>query len=295
MKTAQQIAKQLAPDIAANNAAIGETNRRIVKIGDGQGNPRPAAPLVPREVFYRSSLDQNDRGVAILSPKCPISIDQIDGYYDTEVWAANVPGSSYLQIVDIADTGGQSTDGATPQDGALRDAAMPTQDRLVVFRVTPSLDGGKSVYIDIGPYAVSYKIPAGGYGFVVSQELDLSDSTNGVIFVPTATALASGEHRLIGVAFDPTNDKFIAIPGTAATAVGSLPSSDSRSEFVEADYTAIDFTDYYPCGYVYDYFGVTDYTEDDCRLPFDPRLIADSLAAASSSSDDSAATWGYYL
>ncbi len=280
MKTAQQIAKELAPVLAANNAAIGETNRRIVKVGDGQGNPRPSAPLVPREVFYRSSLDQNDRGVAILAAKCPISIDQIDGYYDTEVWVANVPGSSYLQIVDIADTGGESTDdGATPQDGARRDAAMPTQDRLVIFRITPSLDGGMSVYIDVGPYPVAIETPT-GYGFVTSQDIDISDSTNAITFVPTATALASGEHRILGIAYDPTNERFIAIPGTAATATGSLPSNGSRSEFVEADYTAIDFTGYYPCGYVYDYYGVTDYTEDDCRLPFDPRLFADRIGGA---------------
>ena len=73
MKTEDQIAQILTPHIQANNADIGETNRRLALIGDGQGNAQPTTKLTPRDVFYRSSLDQNDRGVAILAPTCPIA------------------------------------------------------------------------------------------------------------------------------------------------------------------------------------------------------------------------------
>lgn len=270
MKTAEQIASELTPHIAANNAAVGETNRRLARIGDGQGNPRPPTLLTPRDVYYRSDLDQNDRGIAILHPKCPITLQAIDGYYDEEVWIGNAPGSAQVYILDLADSGGFTTGGPTPAESLASSAAMPSQDRLLLMRLRPSSSGGLAVYVDVGIYAIAYEVGDGTYDFVASTDFNLPDPTDGVIYHPTAAALTSGQHRLVGVAFDPSSGTFIAIPGTAASVSGSLP---SRSDFVEADYAAIDFTNYYPAGYLYSYFGQTTFAEDDCLRLFDPRLI----------------------
>src|SRR5260221_5079005 len=149
MLTADQIASELTPHITANNASIGETNRRLAKIGDGQGNSRPATLLTPRDVFYRSDLDSNDRGVAILHPKCPIPLQGINGFYETEVYIANVPGSSQVYIVDLADSGGITTGGPTPTEALTSAAAFPSQARFILFRLRPSSDGGLSNYVDV--------------------------------------------------------------------------------------------------------------------------------------------------
>lgn len=269
MKTIEQIAELLAPEIKTNNAAIGETNRRLVLIGDGSGKVRPDNPVQPREVFYRSSLDQNDRGIALLSTTCPISIDALDGYESTECWLANIPGTSYPCIIDIADVGGETTNGATPQDGMIRDAAFTPQERMRLMLLSPSLSGELSIYVDVGDNAIAYNDGLNS-GFITSQDVDLSDPTNAVIYDPTTTALASGEHRILGVAFSATDDRFVCIPGTAVAASDTLP---QRSDFEQADYEAIDFLDYYRCGYLYNYFGQTEFDEDDCLRIFDPRLI----------------------
>lgn len=280
MKTTEQIASELSPHLEANNAAVGETNRRLVKIGDGLGNPQPDTLLTPRDVFYRSSLDQNDRGVAILHPKCPIPIEQIDGYYDVEVWLANIPGSSQPYIVDLADTGGQGDGGTSPTEGLINSAAFPDQSRLVIMRLRPSDSASMSVFVDVGPYRIGYEVGDGTMGFAASADTDISDSTNPVTFNPTASSLAPGEHRLVGVAFDGTTGQFFAIPGVARSADNTLPSSESRSEFVDADYEAIDFTGYFPVGYVYNYDGQTEVEEDDCLRHFDPRLVIKAMGSA---------------
>jgi len=269
MKSATDIAQQLAPHIASNNAAIGETNRFLAKIGDGQGNVRPDTLLTPRDVFYRSS-HQNDRGVAILSPRCPIPLQAIDGYYDVEVWVANVPGSTQPMIVDLADTGGLGTGGPTPAEGLANSAAVPDQSRLLILRLRPSDSGGISVFVDVGPYSIVYEIPGGGVGFFSSQDMGFPDPTDDTIFVPTAAVLASGEHRIVGIALDPLTGSLFAIPGVEAAASDTLP---QRDDFIEADYQAIDFTGYFPAGYTYNYYGQTDIEEDDCLRNYDPRLF----------------------
>src|SRR5258708_2094387 len=137
MKTAPQIAQELQPHIEANNAAVGYTNRRLALVGDGQGNSQPATKLTPRDVFYRSSLDQNDRGVAVLSPTCPISIQAISGQYNVEVWIGNVPGTTQVMILDLADVGGYATGGPTPVEQLANAAAKPTQDNLLILRLAP--------------------------------------------------------------------------------------------------------------------------------------------------------------
>lgn len=273
MKTAAQIARRLTPRIRANNAAIGETNRRLAKIGDGQGNPQPPALLTPRDVFYRSSLDQNDRGVAILHPKCPIPIQQIDGYYDVEVWVANGPGSAQVYIMDLADGSGFGTDGIAPTEALANSAAFPSQDRLVIMRIAPSVSGGMAVFVDVGIYQIAYEVGDGTFGFLASADADISDPANPVTFNPTASALGSGEHRLVGIAFDGRTGQFFAIPGAAQSTSETLPSAESRSEFTEDDYLAIDFTGYCPCGYVYTYYGQTAPDEDDCLRLYDPRFF----------------------
>lgn len=279
MTTLDEIVQRLQPAVEENNAELGPTNRRIVMIGDGQGNPAPDAPLLPREVFYRSSHDQNDRGIALLGTACGISIEQIDGYYDTEVWIANVPGTKYPVIIELADIGGTSTGGATPTDGLIRVAGMPTQDRLVILRLMP-VPSSMSIMADVGDYHIMYERHDGTTGALSTSTIDISDPTNAVIFNPTATALAAGEHRILGIAFDPATDLFTVVPGTAATAVSTLGTSASRSEFVEADFEAIVFTGLIPCGYVYTYYGQTGTVEDDCLRQYDPRLFVRAAGAA---------------
>lgn len=279
MKTADDIAAELSPEIEANNAAVGETNRRLGKIGDGEGNPRPDNPLNARDVFYRGT-DENDRGVAILHPKCPILIDMIDGYYDTEVWIANAPGSTEVYILDIADSAGESTGGRTPIEGAINAAAFPSQDRLVIMRISPSDSGGMAVYVDVGPYQIAYEKPDGSTGYLSSTDVNIADPTDDIVFSPTDAALDTDEHRLIGIAFDPDSERFIAIPGAAQSTSETLPSADSRNEFTEDDYKAIDFTGYYPAGFVYTYFGQVAPDEDDCLKLYDPRLFMHKAGVA---------------
>lgn len=279
MITSEQIANDLTPSFMESNAAIGETNRRLAKIGDGQGNPQPPNLLTPRDVFYRSSLDQNDRGVAILHPRCPIPIQQIDGYYDQEVWIANAPGSSQVYIMDLADGSGFGTDGLTPTEALTNAAAFPSQDRLVIMRVIPSTSGGMAVFVDVGIYQIAYEVGDGTFGFVASADVDISDPTDEVTFNPTAADLVAGEHRLVGIAFDSSTGQFFAIPGAAQSTSETLPSAESRSEFTEDDYLAIDFTGYYPAGYVYTYYGQTTPEEDDCLRLFDPRLVLQKMGS----------------
>jgi len=279
MKTADQIASELAPHISENNAAIGETDRRIVRLGDGQGNTRPATLLTPRDVLYHGDQGINDQGTAILSATCPIPIQQIDGYWDTEVWLAKQPGSEQLMITGLVDVGGFSTGGPTPSEALANNASIPSQDRLLIMRLRPADSGGLAVFVDVGVYAVAYEVGDGTLGFITSSNLSLPDPSDPVVYHPTASALASGEHRLIGVALDPVAGQLIAIPGAAATASESLP---SRSEFVEADYQAIDFTGTYPAGYLYSYYGQTDFVEDDCLRLFDPRLFMKKMQVTAS-------------
>lgn len=277
MKTPAEIASQLAPHIGANNAAIGETNRRIVKIGDGQGNPRPATLLTPRDVFYRSSLDQNDRGVAILSSRCPIPLQAIDGYYDQEVWIANIPGTTQPVIVDTADVGGFATDGPTPAEGLANSAAFPDQSRIVLLRLRPSDAGGISVFVDVGPYAVAYEPTGGGEAFFTSQDFGFPDPTDDTIFNPTASALSADEHRIVAIVLDPATGALVAVPGVASTASGTLP---QRDDFDQADYEAIDLTGYYAAGYVYTYFGQEELVEDDILRLYDPRILMNKLGGS---------------
>jgi hypothetical protein len=293
MKTPDQIAQEIQPHIEANNAAIGETNRRLALIGDGAGNAQPLTLLSPRDVYYRSSLDQNDRGVAILSPKCPIPIQAINGYYNTEVWISNVPGSSEVMIVDIADAGGRSTGGPTPLEGLANAGSKPSQDQLLIMRLAPPSDSGMSIFIDMGQLtAIAYEVGDGSKGFVGSTELDLSDPANDVIWVPTASDLAAGEHRIIGIALDPTTGQFIAIPGDTASTSNTLPSAASRSEFTAPDYAAIDFTGYYAAGYVYNYYGQTTPVEDDIMRQFDPRLLMKPMGSGGGSGTVTSVTAG---
>ena len=282
MKTVDEIASQLQPHFEENNASIGYTNLRLAFIGDGQGNAQPANKLTPRDVFYRSSLDQNDRGTAVLAPTCPIAIQSINGYYDTEVWVGNLPGSTQVMVITLADYGGNSTGGPTPLEGLLNSGAKPSQDNLLLLRLAPPTDGSMSVIVDMGQLAaIGYEKSTGGLGFTSSSNVDVSDPTNSVIWNPTAAALTSGQHRLVGIALDPSTGQFIAIPGTAVTAANMPPSQASRSEFVESDYEAINFTGYYPCGYVYMYYGqpTAGPVEDDMMRQFDPRLIPNKLGA----------------
>lgn len=270
----QEIINQLTPAIRAGNAAIGETNRRLVKLGDGQGQPAPTNPLDPREVFYRSELDSSDRGIALLGPHCGIPIQAIDSCYNVPVWIANIPGTSYPVIVDVADVRGQTTGSMHPAEALANAAAFPDLGRFVYFRLRPSLGGGISVFVDVGWPAVAYSDASGATQFFRSQDFGFPDPTDSTIYNPTASALTSGKHRIIGIAFDPASGLLRAIPGAAATAANTLPSQDSRSEFVDADYAAIDFSNLFACGYIYSYFGQTSVVEDDCLRHFEPRQFS---------------------
>lgn len=277
IKNADQIAAALRPAVQANNASIAPSNRRTVYLGDGQGNTQPPSEnrVSPREVYVRSSLDQNDRGTAILDSAAPIPIDALDGFYNTPVIIANKPGSDYQYVIELADSTGTTLPaGASPIEAMIRQAAFNSQDRIVLYRIAPSLSGGLSINIDLGVYAIAYSTGGGSYAFGQTDDLDLSDPTNAETYNPVSVDLASGEHRLVGIAFNPRTGSYIAIAGTAVTAVGTLPSSESRSEFSPDDFAAIDFTGYYACGYVYQYYGQTEYIEDDCMRQYDPRQIA---------------------
>lgn len=277
----QQIINTLTPAIRQNNAAIGETNRRLVKLGDGQGQPAPANPLDPREVFYRSEQDANDRGIALLGPHCGIPIQAIDSLYNVPVWIANVPGTSYPVIVDVADVRGQTTGSMHPMEALANAAAHPDLGRIVYFRLRPSLGGGISVFVDVGWEAVEYQDSSGNNQWFRSQDFGFPDPTDSTIYNPTAAALTSGQHRLIGIAFDPASGLLRAIPGAAATAANTLPSSDSRSEFVDADYAAIKFTDLIPGGFIYSYYGQTSLVEDDFMRHFEPRSLSSPAGGTS--------------
>lgn len=272
LKNAQQIATQLRPHVQANNASIAPSELVTMYLGDGQGNTRPPTLITARDVYVRSDQSQNDRGVAVLDPSFPIPIDAIDGFYNTPVICGKKPRSNYLYVIELADgTGATLPRGAMPTDALIRQAGFPSQDRFVIFRIGPSLDGGLSINIDLGIYAAAVSIGGGLYDFVQSVDLDLSDPTNAEIYVPAATALSSGEHRIVAIAESPLDGKYIAIAGTALTAENTLGSQDARSEFSEDDYKAIDLTGYVPCGYVYQYFEQTEFTEDDCLRLYDPR------------------------
>lgn len=293
---ADQIADELSPELLASNSAIGTTNPRQVKLGDAlSGRVRPLVLLTPRDVYYRSSTDQNDRGVAILDPSCPIPLDSVDGYFNLDVIAANIANSSQVRIIGISDEGLLATGGTTPTEQQNRSAAFSSQDQFVLMRLRPDDVSALSIYIDVGLYAIAYEIPIGGYAFLSSGPINLSDPTDAAIFVPTGAALGSDEHRIIGVAFDPSTGQPIAIPGAASVASITPPGTlddSTRDEFDEADYTAIDFTGYIAAGYIYSYFGQTDFVEDDVLRIFDPRLIIRPYQLRSITSFDVAADSG---
>jgi hypothetical protein len=290
MKTSEQIAQQLAQPIKANNALIGRTNRRRVKLGNGQGDPAPARPLVPREVFYRSASDQNDRGVAVLAEDAPFAMQALDGYYDVDVWIENVPGSTHPVITGPCDVPGLSTGTMSPMEGLVNAAAFPDLSRLVWFRIRPSVGGGIAVYVDVGWAAVAYQDGTGATAFFRSQDFGFPDPGNSLVYRPTTAVLSASYHRLIGIAFDPGTGQIVAIPGAARSTSEVLPSQESRSEFVDADYTAIDFTGLYPCGYVYSYYLQIDLVEDDFMRQFDPRTFSGAAGSGGSNLIDSIAT-----
>jgi hypothetical protein len=233
--------------------SIGFTERRLVFLGDGQGNVQVTGGLRPREVYYRNSLNSNDKGVAVLADGASIPYGGIQSLIDKEVVAEKIPGDDTLYITRL-----NSADQNSPMEQLISQAAHPTADRVASLRGRPTSPPSRDVYVD------------GGQVFTYLDGGSLKYFYSGLGAAGAAIdALGANEHQLAVACLDPSTGLITVVLSTAVTAVGTVP---SRNEFGAAHVAALTLDGYYPSCVVYLYENQAAIEEADFLRQYDPRL-----------------------
>lgn len=240
-------------------SVVGETSPRLVYLGDGDGNILVNNPLNPREVFYRTSLNENERGIATLHPSSGIPLDNASDFQNEECILAYPPNSKEPHIMRPADTGLRKTGGNTSYDQKLNSAAQPSVERITTFYALPTSPSSLFVQIIADPPLLYTDGLTQKYFF--SQILDLTS---------VQAALSSGQHRIILAALNPYTALITSVNGTAATADNTPP---SRGEFTQSAIEALASMYYYPAAGIYLYYGQTGIEEADIYRNLDPRML----------------------
>lgn len=242
-------------------SVVGETSPRLVYLGDGDGNILVENPLNPREVFYRTSLNENERGIATLHPSSGIPLDQIEDFQDEECILAYPANSKEPHIMRQADTGLRKTGGFTPNELKMNTAGQPSVERITTFYVMATSPGSLFVQVIADPPLLYTDGLTQRYFF--SQTLDLTS---------LQAALAAGEHRIALAALNPYTGLLEAIAGDIATADNTPP---SRAEFTQTDIETLAAMYHYPAGVVYLYYGQDSdgILDADIYRNLDPRML----------------------
>lgn len=256
-----EIERIIAQAAGSALSVVGESGQRLVYLGDGDGNILVNNPLNPREVFYRTSLNENDRGVATLHPSSGIPLDTIPDFQNEECILAYPPNSKEPHIMRLADTGLRKTGGNTPIEQKVNSAGQPSVERITTFYALPMPSASMQVQVFADPPLLySDGITQ---RFFFTQTLDLTSAQ---------AALASGEHRIALSVLNPYTRAIEAVLGAITTADNTPP---SRAEFTKTAIEALAAMYYYPAAVIYLYYGqdVIGITEDDIYRNLDPRIL----------------------
>ncbi len=234
-------------------------NPPVFVVGDGS----------QRLAYYHQPVGPDKRavGIALLSTNAGIPYENNPGYVSVHVNLGYKAGETRLQILSLTSEGIAGVGGQTPAEQRDTAGAYPDTTKISTLRANPTNPASLAVQVDAAPF--SYIVPSTGLlALFYTNDHDFSGD------LP-----AAGKHRLGLLCLNPAIGALTAVLGTAVTAIGTLGTNATRSEFVTSDYTALDPNDYIPIAYIYLYNGQTEIVEADIRRSFEPRLLFQNPAA----------------